>query len=193
MRARRARPEDAGAIHLLIAHYAAQELLLPRTEDEIRAHIRRFLVLTQKTEGGHETLPPPVSQQTAQSRERLLGCVALEPYGADLAEIRSLAVDPEIRGRGLGARLLQAALATARRRKIARVFAVTHAPEFFARQGFAVSTRRALPEKIARDCRACPKARACELVAVIAVVCPDRVARHGGAVLAVASKPAHAV
>jgi len=153
-----------------VAHYAAEGLLLPRSEDEIRAHIGRFLVLAEGSE--------------------LLGCVALEPYGTDLAEIRSLAVAPGIRGRGLGTRLLRVALAAARRRRIARVFAVTHAPDFFGRQGFATSTRWAVPEKLARDCRTCPKASHCDLVAVIATVCPERVALP---VLAAAAKPAPAV
>ena len=156
MKQRKAKLVDVPAICRLIEHYAAQGLLLPRSEENVREHLPHFLVLE---EGG-----------------RLLGCVALEPYGADLAEVRSLAVDPETRGRGLGARLLRHALAVARRRRIARVFAVTHAPEFFGRQGFVTSTRFALPEKIARDCRTCLKAAHCELVAVIATVCPERAA-----------------
>ncbi len=170
MRARRARPDDVGRVHGLVAHYAAEGLLLPRSEDEIRAHIGRFLVLAEGSE--------------------LLGCVALEPYGTDLAEIRSLAVVPGIRGRGLGTRLLRVALAAARRRRIARVFAVTHAPEFFGRHGFATSTRWAVPEKLARDCRTCPKASYCDLVAVIATVCPERVALP---VLVAAAKTAPAI
>ena len=156
MRTRRARPADSAAIHALIAHYAAQGILLPRTEENVREHARGFLVLEEK--------------------DQLAGCVSLENYGTELAEIRSLAVDPEIRGRGLGTRLVQYALTEARRRKIARVFAVTHAPEFFVRQGFDTSSRRTLPEKIARDCSACPKARRCRLVAVIATVIPERIA-----------------
>jgi N-acetylglutamate synthase-like GNAT family acetyltransferase len=156
MRARKARVADAVAIHQLIAHYAGEGLLLPRTESEIREHIGRFLVLEDK--------------------DRLAGFVALEPYGGDLAEIRSLAVSPEIRGRGLGGRLVQHALAEARRRKIARVFAVTQSPDFFTRRGFARSSRRALPEKIERDCNTCPKRRTCRLAAVIATVLPERIA-----------------
>ncbi len=159
MKARRARPEDTVGVHRLIAHYAALGLLLPRTEDEVREHIDRFLVLTEAADG----------------KEAVLGCVALEPYGADLAEVRSLAVDPGAQGHGLGARLLRFALVIAKRRKIARIFAVTHAPEFFARQGFHASPRFALPQKIERDCRTCPKARNCELIAVIATVCPQRI------------------
>lgn len=156
MRTRRARPGEVAAIHALIEHYAAQGLLLPRSEAEVREHVGRFLVLVEG--------------------ERVIGCLALEPYGAELAEIRSLAVDPEIRGRGLGARLVRTALVRARRQKIARVFAVTHAPEFFARLGFTASPRWAVPEKIERDCRACPKERRCDLEALVAVVCPERIA-----------------
>jgi N-acetylglutamate synthase-like GNAT family acetyltransferase len=156
MRARRARLADAAAIHALIAHYAARGILLPRTEENVRERAALFLVLEEKG--------------------NIAGCVSLETYGSDLAEVRSLAVSPEIRGRGLGARLVQFALAEARRRKIARVFAVTHAPDFFVRQGFTTSSRRALLEKIARDCSGCPKANGCRLVAVIATVTPQRVA-----------------
>ena len=154
MRARWARAADAPAVYRLVSYYADRGLLLPRTEAEICAHIGRFLVLVEG--------------------EELAGCVALEPYGADLAEIRSLAVEPSKRGHGLGAELLRAALDAARRRKIARVFAVTHAPEIFGRQGFQATTRFALPEKLVRDCRTCPKQRTCDLVAVIATVCPAR-------------------
>jgi len=176
MRARRARPEDAPAVHRIVAHYAAEGLLLPRTEDEIRAHISRFLVLVEPALNG--------------TPERVAGCVALETYGPDLAEVRSLAVDPIIRGRGLGARLLRFALAVARRRKIARVFAVTHAPAFFNRQGFETFARQTLPEKLERDCRVCPKERTCRLVAVIATVCPERV---GLPVLSADAKAASAI
>lgn len=154
MRARRARSGDAAAIYALIARYAEQGVLLARSEENIREHIAQFLVFEDK--------------------RRIAGCVALESYGANLAEIRSLAVNPEMRGQGLGGKLVQFALAEARLRNIARVFAVTHAPDFFVRYGFAASARRALPEKIERDCRTCPKARRCHLTAVIATVVAER-------------------
>ena len=155
MRTRRARPPDLRAIQALISHYAAQGLLLPRSEDDIRAHLGAFLVLAEK--------------------EKVLGCVALENYGAGLAEIRSLAVAPNAQGRWLGPRLVRCALAEARRRKMARVFAVTRAPALFRREGFALTTRFAVPEKIQRDCRACPKHSHCDLVALVAVVIPERI------------------
>jgi N-acetylglutamate synthase-like GNAT family acetyltransferase len=167
MKARAAGLSDVGAIHRLIALYASQGLLLPRAEEEIRRNIGHFLVLCEKG--------------------KLLSCVALESYGADLAEIRSLAVDPESRARGAGSRLVEFALAEARRRGIARVFAVTHAPEFFLRQGFEMVERRSLAEKIERDCRRCPKRRSCRLAAVTVTVIPDR------AILPAHDRPAPAV
>ena len=90
MRTRRAKLSDAPAIHALIAHYAAQGLLLPRDAEEIRANIGHFIV--------------------QEESRRLISCLSLESYGADFAEIRSIAVHPENRGQGLGARLIASAL-----------------------------------------------------------------------------------
>jgi amino-acid N-acetyltransferase len=160
MRIRTAGPNDAVAVHRVITHYVEQGLLLPRTEEEVREHIDHFLALVETRDG----------------EEKVLGCVALEPYGSDLAEIRSLAVAPEARGQGLsvGDRLMKAAIDTARRRKIARVFAVTHRAEFFSRYGFTTGPRQMVPEKIERDCTTCSKEPNCELVATVLVVCAER-------------------
>jgi amino-acid N-acetyltransferase len=155
MRARRAKISDAPAIYRLIAHYAKRGLLLSRSEDEIRRNIGHFLVQLNS--------------------DRMVGCLSLEQYNADLAEIRSIAVDPEIRGCGVGAKLLSFALQQACKRNIARVFAVTHAPEFFERQGFIASPRNRLPEKIERDCCTCWKRKSCKLVAVTATLFPERI------------------
>lgn len=150
MKTRRARPEDAEAIALLIEHYAAEGLLLGRAREEIRAGIDRFLVAREGT--------------------RIAGCVALESYGPRLAEIRSIAVDPASRGRGRGEQLLRAAMAEARRRGYERVFAMTHAREFFLRYGFRPVARETIPEKIERDCSHCPRAKGCRLEAVTVAV-----------------------
>ena len=155
MRARRARVSDVSAIFGLIAHYSEQGLLLARTEEEIRRNLSHFLVQTNSG--------------------RVVGCLSLEKYTAGLAEIRSVAVDPKARGCGIGAKLISFALEEARQSGIARVFAVTHAPQFFERQGFVASPRKVLTEKIDRDCCTCAKRRSCKLVAVIATVLPERI------------------
>ena len=154
MRPRLAKLSDSEAIYGLISHYAEQGLLLPRAEDEIRRNIHHFCLI--------------------RAKGSLMGCLALESYGGDLAEIRSLAVNPEIRGRGIGKKLVDFGLEEARRHGIARVFAVTQSPEFFLRQGFHLVRRQSLAEKIDRDCRGCAKRRSCKLAAVIATVIPQR-------------------
>jgi amino-acid N-acetyltransferase len=169
MRTRLARPEDVAAISRLISQFVAQGLLLPRSPEEVRAHLNNFIVLTEMVPALH------IPSGSVPPSEHVLGCVALEPYGPDLAEIRSLAVRADEQGRGLGGRLLEAALRTARRRKTARVFAVTHAPKLFERHGFSAAARETVPEKIERDCKTCSKRRRCKLVTLVAVVCPERV------------------
>jgi len=147
MRVRRARAADVAEIQALIAHYAGEGILLPRDEADIRRHLDFFLV--------------------AADRSGVAGCVSLEVYHPALAEIRSLAVTPAKVGRGLGARLVKAALERAERRRISRVFALTSSPEFFVRLGLEPSTRHSLHEKIDRDCIHCSKARTCQLTALV--------------------------
>ncbi|HEY4740928.1 MAG TPA: GNAT family N-acetyltransferase [Candidatus Acidoferrales bacterium] len=147
MRTRKARIADIPAIQNLIEHYAAQGTLLPRSEEDICRHLSGFLVAVEDA--------------------AIIGCVSLEWYSSALAEIRSLAVNPAIRGRGIGTRLMKAALELAEKRKIGRIIALTSSPEFFIRQGFALSNRFALHEKIDRDCVHCWKSQTCRLSAVV--------------------------
>jgi N-acetylglutamate synthase-like GNAT family acetyltransferase len=156
MKIRPARGMDVPAIHTLIARCAGEGLLLPRAREEIREHIGEFLILV--------------------NGNKMAGCVALDSYTSDLAEIRSLAVHPQFRGSGHASRLLAFALQEARRRGIAHVFAVTHAPALFVRAGFSPASRMEIPEKIERDCCSCPEARSCRLVALMAVVAPGATA-----------------
>src|SRR4051794_15038183 len=62
---------------------------------------------------------------------RIVGCVALTIIWADLAEVRSLAVDAECKGRGLGRKLVEWSVGEARRLGIRRVFALTYEQVFF--------------------------------------------------------------
>ena len=153
MRIRRARVSEVMAIHSIVAAYAAQGILLSRTKDHIQKGIGDYLVAL---DGG-----------------RVIGCVALETYGgAAFAEIRSLAVAPDARGAGTGAKLLNAALSQARRRKIGRLLAVTSSTAFFERHGFH-RVRGGMPaEKVTRDCAQCSKAAACRLEALAVDLAP---------------------
>ncbi len=68
--------------------------------------------------------------------DRVVGCGALHVLWSDLAEVRTLAVSPEVRGSGVGARLLDRLLDQARALGVARVFCLTFETDFFGRHGF---------------------------------------------------------
>lgn len=66
----------------------------------------------------------------------VVGCGALHCMWEDLAEVRTLAVDPAALGRGIGSLILEELLDRARTIGVKRVFVLTFEVEFFRRYGF---------------------------------------------------------
>lgn len=97
----------------------------------------------------------------------VVGCVALDVFWADLAEIKSLAVLPAKRGAGIGSKLVAAAVKDARRLGVRRVFTLTYEKQFFRNHCFRVVSREKLPDKVWRECIGCPKEEACDEIAMI--------------------------
>src|SRR5438874_1619073 len=97
-----------------------------------------------------------------EERGRVVGCVALTIIWADLAEIRSLAVDERWIGRGRGRRLVEWTVDEARRLGIRRLFALTYEASFFGKLGFEVVPKETLPLKVWSDCVRCPKREGCD-------------------------------
>ncbi|RNI25186.1 amino-acid N-acetyltransferase [Flexivirga caeni] len=69
--------------------------------------------------------------------DRLVGCGALHVMWEDVAEVRTLAVDPMEKGQGIGSTLLTELLQRARTLAVKRVFCLTFEVGFFARHGFS--------------------------------------------------------
>ena len=67
---------------------------------------------------------------------QVIGCGALHVLWEDLAEVRTLAVDKDFRGLGIGDVLLARLLEQARSIGVARVFCLTFAVAFFVKHGF---------------------------------------------------------
>lgn len=63
---------------------------------------------------------------------------------ADLAEVRTLAVDPQVHGTGVGHLLLAQLLRQAAELDVSRVFCLTFETAFFARHGFVPVERVAV-------------------------------------------------
>ncbi len=100
----------------------------------------------------------------------LLGCCALSIIWADLAEVRSLAVDDKSRGRGIGSQLVQWSIAEARRLQIRKLMTLTYEQRFFEKQGFVVVEKETLPLKVWTDCVKCPKNANCDEIAMVRVL-----------------------
>lgn len=84
----------------------------------------------------------------AREEDRIVGSAAVESYGS-CALLRSVAVDGEHRGLGLGRQLTLATLELARGRGASEAFLLTEtADDFFARLGFATVERSAVPRPV---------------------------------------------
>lgn len=144
---RRATLDDVEAIHAVQADFVASRILLARSVEHIRATIDRYVV--------------------AVDGDGLVGTGQLKLYSADLAEVCALAVAPAYQKHGVGRRIVEALLADAAMLGIQRVIALTLQDGFFHRLGFTTTALSVLPEKVAADCRACPKRHACDEIAVV--------------------------
>ncbi len=142
---------DVPAIGTLINTFAERGKMLFRSHAELYETIRDFVV-AQNSDG------------------RIVGICALEITWGDLAEVRSLAVDTAFQGRQIGSRLVQAVVDEAIRLGIQRVFALTYEQHFFARLGFAVVEKEALPLKVWSVCIKCPKRNGCDEIAMVKTV-----------------------
>ncbi len=146
-RVRNARLADASAISQITEGYAAQGIMLKRPVENIIEDIRNFFV--------------------AEYRNRVVGCCAVAFYTERLAEIRSVAVDEELRGAGIGRLLVEKAESVLSEEGVREVFVLTLNPGFFRRLGYGEIEKEYFPQKIWRDCTNCPKLMACDEVAMV--------------------------
>jgi amino-acid N-acetyltransferase len=144
---RPARVGDVPRISALINGYAAQGLMLPKTDAQLYNNVRDFVV--------------------ADVEGQIVGCAGLKVTWHDLAEIISLAVAPEYQGRGVGKALCLPLIAEARVLGIPTVFALTYQIAFFRRLGFEVVPKPTLSQKVWQDCVVCPKQDCCDETAMI--------------------------
>jgi amino-acid N-acetyltransferase len=144
---RKALTKDAVVIHKLVNDFAKQEVMLPRTLLSVYENIRDFHVAV---EGG-----------------RVVGCSALHFTWGDMAEVRSLAVDPEAGGKGIGRTLVEANIAEARTHGLVQVYAFTYVTGFFEKLGFRVVPHEEMPRKVWMDCVNCHKFNCCDEVAMV--------------------------
>ena len=122
---------DVPAVHAFIRPFVAGGRLLERTMEELETLAPHgfVAVITPRPGGG------PAGEDPAGGG-RVVGFAALEVYSPKLAEVRSLAVADEFRGRGVGQELVRRCVELARDRRVLEVMAVTSRDSFFTRCGF---------------------------------------------------------
>ena len=150
---RKAAMRDIHPLLKLINGYASEGIMLPRTEFEMSENIRDFSV--------------------AYAGQQLVGCGALHYYTPTSGEVRSLAVEPSIKARGIGRRVVEALEKEALENDLHAIFAFTYVPDFFRRLGFQEVERGELPLKVWKDCLRCPKFQCCDEIAVVKALRSD--------------------
>ncbi|RIV39530.1 amino-acid N-acetyltransferase [Micromonospora radicis] len=115
---RRARTADVRAIRRLVDTYTDDRRLLSKATVTLYEDVQEFRVASRATDG------------------TVVGCGALHVMWEDLAEIRTVAVDPTYRGRRIGHRIVAELIEAARELGVARIFVLTFETSFFGSFGF---------------------------------------------------------
>jgi len=116
---------DARGIAALLRRCAPETVALP--EREIRRHVNRYVVVRDEELG-------------------VVASAAVHELSPGVSELRSLAVDPRCRGRGLGPGIV-GRVARVMERRGYRLVCVTLRPRFFERLGFRRIPLDAIPRK----------------------------------------------
>lgn len=114
--------EDVEPLYLMIEEYAQRGIMLPRSRQALTRQIDQFVV--------------------AEIEGRFVGCGSLFKLGNDLVEIRSIGLNDEGKGKGVGSMILAKLVEEARNQKIPKVMALTYAVDFFLEMDLKSSRKR---------------------------------------------------
>jgi amino-acid N-acetyltransferase len=116
---RRARTGDVRAIRRLVSMYVEDRRILAKSMVALYEDVPEFWVAERASDGA------------------VVGCGAVHVMWEDLAEVRTVAVDPACRGQKIGQKIVAELLAAARALGVRKVFVLTFEVAFFAKFGFA--------------------------------------------------------
>lgn len=148
---RKATIPDVDDMSSLINEFASARIMLARGPLYLYQSIQDYIVLTAEYKG----------------KEIVVACGGLHVLWEDLAEIRSIAVHPALQGRGLGTKIVNALIETARKICVNHVFVFTLAPEFFSSLKFEEMPRENIPPVVWAECSKCPKFYKCDEIGMM--------------------------
>ncbi|MGJ7906132.1 amino-acid N-acetyltransferase [Actinopolyspora sp. H202] len=116
---RRARIGDVREIKRLVDTYAGR-VLLEKDLVTLYESVQEFWV----------------AESADRDPKDIVACGALHVLWEDLGEVRTVAVDPRVRGQGVGHRLVNGLVELAAELGLPKLFVLTFETEFFAKHGF---------------------------------------------------------
>lgn len=144
----KAKLSDIPKMQELVIPEVEAGIILVRSADEIATNIRSYIL--------------------AKEEGVLVGFCALHIHTDSLAEIRSLVVREDKRGKGIGESLVSKALDEAKSLGLQKVLSLTYKQSFFENLGFVEIPKESLPEhKIWADCIKCKHFPICNEVSLI--------------------------
>ncbi|HJV45799.1 MAG TPA: N-acetyltransferase [Bacillota bacterium] len=147
---RQATIKDLDAMVELINMYAQKGMMLPRSKLSLCETLTCFSVVEDENQSG-----------------KIVGVGGLHILWEDMAEIRSLVIDPDYAGQGIGKDLVFHLIDRAKDLLIKNVMALTYQEKFFDRCGFKVVSKEIMPHKVWKDCVNCSKFPACDEIAMM--------------------------
>ena len=144
---RKATFADVEAMHKLINDYAAKGLMLGRSRNVFYECLRDFII--------------------AEADGHILGVGALHLIWDELAEVRTLAIDPTLTKQGVGREIVARLVEEAKLLGIKSVFTLTYQPGFFGKLGFHEIPKEQLSQKVWKECINCPKFPNCDEIALV--------------------------
>ncbi len=145
----KAKLSDIDAMQKLVSKEIEKGTILARSRDEVATNIRSYIL--------------------AKDRDRVVGYTALHIHSIRLAEIRSLIVSSEYRGKNIGKRLVEFTLNEAKELGVEEeVLVLTYLSDFFKKLDFIEIPKESIPEhKIWADCIKCIHFSICNEVSLV--------------------------
>ena len=135
-------------IQSVLEPYVKESIILRRDDDEVATNIRSYTLI--------------------YSDKKPVGVGALHIFSPFLGEIRSLGVNKEFQGKGIGRLLVETLLKEAKELGLKEVLVLTYKKEFFEKLGFVEIQKEAIPDKkIWADCIKCKFFPNCNEIALI--------------------------
>lgn len=139
---------DIDDMQKVVKKAVEEGIILPRSDDEIATNIRSYIV--------------------AKFKGKIVGFTALHIHTKILAEIRSLIVDENFQGKGIGKNLVIKAIEEGKDLGVKEVLSLTYNREFFEKLGFIEIEKDKIPEhKIWADCIKCKHFPICNEISMI--------------------------